>query len=125
MTNHQNTPNNHLLYTLDFGSGGGSGITLTALSGVLPDGRWRARLDWTGAAGARVDVRVDGAVRRATPNDGSQVFTVRPFGSGVLDVTVCEEGSPTACSDAVTLDFTAAPRVPDTGEAGAEVLALE
>jgi subtilisin family serine protease len=117
-----NSPNDHLLYS--HVTGGGS-IVLTATGQVLTNGRWRATLDWTGATGTHVDVRRNGLFGATTPNDGHQVFTVRPFGNGIVDVTVCQQGSTTACSNVVTLDFTNAPRVPAGDGADEEVLALE
>jgi subtilisin family serine protease len=98
-----NSPNDHLLYS--YVAGGSSAIALTATGEVLGDGRWRATLDWSGATGANVDVRRNGAFGATTPNDGHQAFTVSPFGNGVVDVTVCQQGSTTACSNVVTLDF--------------------
>ncbi|MDX1420731.1 MAG: S8 family peptidase [Rubricoccaceae bacterium] len=121
VTNSQ-TANNHLLYTLDLGSGGGE-ITLAATGGVLGNGRWGAELTWNGAGGARVDVRVDGAVRTDTPNDGFQRYVVDPFGDGTVEVEVCEGGSST-CSNAVLLDFTSARWTPSDA-APAEPLHLE
>ena len=115
-----NSPNNHLLYTL-LTEGG---ITLEATGWVLTSGRWRAVFDWTGATGARVDVRRDGIFAARTRNDGHQRFTVNPFGDGVVDVTVCNQGT-MECSNAVTLDFTTAPTTGDPARADDEVLAFE
>jgi subtilisin family serine protease len=118
-----NSTNNHLLYS--HVAGGSGSISLTATGEVLTNGRWRATLDWAGAVGANVDVRRDGVYGATTPNDGHQVFTVRPFGDGTVDVQVCQQGSTTLCSNVVTLDFTNAPRVPADDGAATQVLAVE
>ncbi|MDX1420732.1 MAG: S8 family peptidase, partial [Rubricoccaceae bacterium] len=118
-----NSTNNHLLYTGDFGSGG-SEFTLAATGEVLTNGNWRAELTWSGANGSDVDVYANGVNRRSTPNDGAQTYTVRPFGSGVVDVQLCESGSST-CSNVVTLDFTNAPLAPGDDGRSYEVLTIE
>ncbi len=58
-------------------------------------------LTWTGAAGANVDVYVNGSFNNSTPNDGSASYTVNKKRSYTFQV--CETDSTTSCSGEITL----------------------
>ncbi len=59
-------------------------------------------LSWSGATTNQVDIRRNGSVISTTANDGS--FRDRP-GSGNFTYEVCNQGSSTACSNAVNVSI--------------------
>jgi carboxypeptidase T len=60
-----------------------------------PRRRTTVNLNWTGAEGSRVDIRRNGALLRATANDGAYSQAV---GAGTWTYQVCERGTGGACS---------------------------
>jgi hypothetical protein len=60
-----------------------------------PRRRTTVNLSWTGADGSRVDIRRNGALLRATANDGAYSQAV---GAGTWTYQVCERGTGGACS---------------------------
>lgn len=84
-----------------------SSITLTT-SGRTDETKQYMTLDWTGAAGANVDVYRNGPFLMATPNDGHYVNS-RPLpGLPSYTYKVCQTGT-TTCSNESTLQFGGGP----------------
>jgi hypothetical protein len=85
-------------------TGGGGGILLSA-NGYKVQGRQRADLTWSGAAGGNVDIYFSGNLFTTTANDGAFTHNIGNRGGGSYTYQVCEEGSTTECSSVVTLTF--------------------
>jgi PKD repeat protein len=83
----------------------GGGITLTA-TGYKAKGLQKARLNWSGASGANVDIYRTGTAARTwtTTNDGEEVDDIDRRGGGSYTYKVCEAGTST-CSNLVTVTF--------------------
>lgn len=58
-------------------------------------------LQWSGAAGANVDLYVNGSLNSTTANDDQQSYTVNKNGSYTFEI--CETGSTVACSNSLSL----------------------
>lgn len=74
-----------------------AGITLT-VSGFTNATKHSIRHNWSGAAGAKVDLFRNGARVVTTANDGHQVTGFEASGSATYRVKVCQAGSTTVCS---------------------------
>jgi hypothetical protein len=104
------TEGRHLVYVVGRDASGATGpvsagwlqvgavppaITLTLATTPGPRQRTTVNLSWTGADGSRVDIRRNGALLRATANDGAYSQAV---GAGTWAYQVCERGAGGACS---------------------------
>lgn len=93
-----------------------SGITLATR--ILDNGR--VRLDWSGAAGSRVDIEREGTVHRSTKNDGATTDKP-PSQTGSYLYRICEQATE-LCSNYSTVVYggtqapTADPGGPYSGE---------
>ena len=103
-----NTANNDLLYT---GSSTApppppppSSISLSA-GGRYWWGYSIVDLSWSGAASQNVDVYVNGSYGATTANDGAQSFNLGYRARGTYTFVVCESGSTSSCSNAVSLRY--------------------
>ena len=67
----------------------------------------RVRLDWSGAAGARVDIERNGVIVRGTKNDGATNDTP-PGRSGSFSYRLCEQGTEN-CSKPSIVEFGGSP----------------
>jgi len=72
-----------------------------SLSGTRAASGRSITLNWTGAAGANVDIYVNGNFNNTTANDGSITYSVDKKVTYTFEV--CEEGSTTSCSNSITL----------------------
>ena len=81
-----------------------TGITLSG-SGFKVKGVRNVDLAWSGATSANVDVYRDGSIVTTTANDGVYRDPVGGKGGGTFTYKVCEAGSPTACSNTITIVF--------------------
>lgn len=79
---------------------GGPTITLSISVNGNPN-RPNVNLSWNGATTNQVDIRRNGSVISTTNNDGS--FRDRPGSGGNFTYEVCNQGSTTACSNAVLI----------------------
>lgn len=75
-------------------------VTLSA-SGYKVKGVQLADLEWSGAAGANVDVHRGGALVTTTANNGFLTDTIGRKGGGSYACKVCEAGSSTCSNEAV------------------------
>jgi subtilisin family serine protease len=123
------TTNNHLLYSLGTGSGGGGSdgddggsggddggsggddggevsptIQLTG-TGTKVSGRWRSDLTWTGTTSNPVDIYRNGAKIATVNNSSSYVDQTNFRGGGSLTYQVCETGTDPSCSNTITITF--------------------
>lgn len=74
------------------------GSNITLVTELKSNGR--ARLDWTGAAGGRVDIERNGIIHRSTTNDGATQDNLP--GPGSYDYRICEQGTG-VCSNTSTV----------------------
>jgi hypothetical protein len=75
------------------------GVVLTAVK-VLVNGEQVVNLTWSGAAGGRVDLYINGTYRRGTPNDGRT--NVYPHRAGQYAYKICEAGK-SRCSNSASI----------------------
>ena len=76
-------------------------VSNITLSGTRAGNGRSVTLNWTGAAGANVDIYENGSLKTTTANDGSATLTVRK--NRTFTYEVCEQGSTVVCSNSITL----------------------
>ena len=102
-----NTANNDLLFT---GSGSAPPPPPPASISLDAGGRYWwgysvVDLSWSGATSSNVDVYVNGSYGARTRNDGSQSYNLGRGTRGTFTFQICEAGSTTSCSNAVSLRY--------------------
>ena len=87
---------------LDIGVAPPPGITLALSSTQLNRRSWAVDLAWANAAGANVDIYLNGTLLTGTANDGAYRDT---RGRGTWTYKVCQTGSTSVCSPARSVTF--------------------
>jgi secreted PhoX family phosphatase len=90
-------------------SGGGTtttptGLTLTA-RGFKVKGKKQVELTWSPVVAGSVQVKRNGTVVAATPNDGSYLDAIAAKGGGTFTYQVCEVGGSARCSNPAPVTF--------------------
>jgi hypothetical protein len=87
---------------LDIGVAPPPAITLALSSTALSRRSWAVDLAWANAAGANVDIYLNGTLLTGTANDGAYRDT---RGRGTWTYKVCQTGSTSVCSPARSVTF--------------------